>query len=69
MPDGDRLVAGNGKTVDGAEPQPTLRPIDCALSLACVSQHNAAKEEREGRRWAECKRPLERFTGCNVVMP
>jgi hypothetical protein len=39
-----------------------------ALRIAGKGQENAAKEEREGLRWAECKRRLECFTGCNAIM-
>src|SRR5437868_1328830 len=47
--------------VPRAKPQRTLRPVNGALSLPGVSQHNGTKEEREGGRRTESKRALERF--------
>src|SRR5215470_13093551 len=68
MGEGKRLMASKRKAVYGADPQCTLRPVDGALSLPGVSQHNATKEEREGGRRAYRKRPLERFAGRKAVM-
>src|SRR5262245_33520124 len=68
MGEGKSLVASKRKAVYGADPQCTVGPVDGALSLPGVSQHDGTKEEREGGRRAQRKRPLECFTGRKAVM-